>query len=796
MKITLDWLRDHIDFDLDATTLGARLTMAGLELDALYRLDQGLEMVQVGRLETVDPHPNADRLTLCQVRIGESCLQIVCGARNHRPGDKVAVARVGANLPNGMAIQLGQIRGVTSQGMLCSLKELGLATESEGVLILDPATPDGQPIAQALGRDDVVLELGITPNRGDCLGVRGVAREVAALTGKSLNPLELPEVGIEAPEAIAEVRLEDPIGCPRYAGRVIRGVKVGPSPAWLKNRLEAVGLRAINNVVDVTNYLLLDLNQPLHAFDLEKLHGPVVVRRAAEGEILRTLDGVERNLTPAMTVIADQERVLALAGIMGGAESGVTEATTDIFLEVAYFDPIATARTGRRLELVSESRHRFERGTDPEAIPHVMERATRMILDLAGGQAGPVTLLDGGTWHAPAEIFYRPERVNRLGGIDLAAETMNGMLDALGCQVMPISGDEPRFMVIPPSWRHDLKREEDLVEEIVRLYGYDRVPTALPRVPASPPVPDPQRVLTERVREILVGLGYQEAIDYAFVGPEIQARFDGAITPVRLLNPLSEEQSVLRTSLIAGLIESAQRNLNRGSMRLRLFEMGRVFLPRAEDGILEEVERLACVLCGPAEEPSAHAAARAVDFHDLKGDLEVLMHGLTGMAPDLVAGGPAFLHPLRKAVIQGADGDAIGWMGQLHPAEQGALDLRRELFVLELDLGALPAKVKSGSREIVASRFPGIQSDFTFLMPERTPAGAVVAEVMAVDAGLIRQARVVAIYTGTGVPEGWKSLTLSTLLQADDRTLTDAESKGVAERIIARVVERFGAALR
>ncbi|MBF0260236.1 MAG: phenylalanine--tRNA ligase subunit beta [Magnetococcales bacterium] len=796
MKITLDWLRDHIDFDLDATTLGARLTMAGLELDALYRLDQGLEMVQVGRLETVDPHPNADRLTLCQVRIGESCLQIVCGAKNHRPGDKVAVARVGANLPNGMEIQLGQIRGVTSQGMLCSLKELGLATEAEGVLILDPATPDGLPVAQALGRDDMVLELGVTPNRGDCLGVRGVAREVAALTGKGLIPLEPPTLPIEAPEAIAEVRLEDPIGCPRYAGRLIRGVKVGPSPAWLRHRLEAVGLRAINNVVDVTNYLLLDLNQPLHAFDLEQLTLPVVVRRAGEGEILRTLDGVERTLTPAMTVIADQARVLALAGIMGGAESGVTEATTDIFLEVAYFDPIATARTGRRLELVSESRHRFERGTDPEAIALVMERATRMILDLAGGKAGPVTLIDGGTWHAPAEIFYRPERVNRLGGIDLTAETMNGMLGALGCQVMPISGDEPRFMVIPPSWRHDLKREEDLVEEIVRLYGYDRVPTSLPRVPASPPVPDPQRVLAERVREILVGLGYQEAIDYAFVGPEIQARFDGAITPVRLLNPLSEEQSVLRTSLIAGLIESAQRNLNRGNGRLRLFELGRVFLPRAEDGVLEEVERLACVLCGPAEELSAHAASRAVDFYDLKGDLEALLHGLTGIMPDLVAGGPAFLHPLRKAVIHDGNGRSIGWMGQLHPAEQSALDLRRELFVLELDLAGLPVKGKGGSGEVVASRFPGIQSDFTFLMPERTPAGAVVAEVMALDTGLIRQARVVAIYTGSGVPEGSKSLTLSTVLQADDRTLTDAESKGVAERIIARVVERFGAALR
>ncbi|MEO5346778.1 MAG: phenylalanine--tRNA ligase subunit beta [Magnetococcus sp. YQC-9] len=796
MKITLDWLRDHIDLDLDATTLGARLTMAGLELDALYRLDQGLEKVQVGRLETVEPHPNADRLTLCHVRIGESCLQIVCGAKNHRPGDKVAVARVGAQLPNGLEIQLGQIRGVTSQGMLCSLKELGLEAESEGVLILDPATPHGLPIAEALGRDDVVLELGVTPNRGDCLGVRGVAREVAALTGQKLKPLEATPVDITAPEAIAQVRLEDPIGCPRYAGRVIQGVKVGPSPAWLKNRLEAVGMRSINNVVDVTNYLLLDLNQPLHAFDLEQLCQPVVVRRAIEGEVLRTLDGQDRPLTPAMTVIADSERVLALAGIMGGAESGVIEATSDIFLEVAYFDPIATARTGRRLELVSESRHRFERGTDPDAIPQVMERATRMILQLAGGQAGPVTLMDGGTWHPPADIFYRPERINRLGGIELPPEQMNRMLEALGCQVMPISGEEMRFMVTPPSWRHDLKREEDILEEIVRLYGYDQVPTALPRLPAAPPQPDPHRRLAERVREILVGLGYQEAIDYAFVSPAIQRRFDGTITPVALLNPLSEEQSVLRTSLIAGLVESAQRNLNRGNGRLRLFEMGRVFLPDG-GGVLSEVERLACVLCGPAAEISAHVAPRAVDFFDLKGDLEALFTDVTRGVPTFEAGGPEFLHPLRKANLCGVDGVVIGWMGQLHPAEQEALDLRRELWVMELDLAALATGTRGrSSSDAMASRYPGIQSDFTFLMPERTKAAEVVAEVMAVDAGLIRQARVVAIYTGSGVPEGRKSLTLSVLLQADDRTLTDAQSKGVAERIMARVVERFEAALR
>ncbi|MBF0341675.1 MAG: phenylalanine--tRNA ligase subunit beta [Magnetococcales bacterium] len=795
MKITLDWLSDHIDTDLDPATIGARLTMAGLELDALIRLDEGLERVQVGRLVTVNPHPNADRLTLCQLQVGEETLEIVCGARNHRAGDKVAVARVGATLPNGMEIQLGQIRGVTSHGMLCSLKELGLASEADGVLILPAETPEGMPIAEALGKNDVVLELGITPNRGDCLGVRGVARELAALTARPLRPLTVEPVAITAPEAVAQVRLEDPTGCPRYAGRVIRGVKIGPSPRWLQNRLEAVGLRAINNVVDITNYLLLDLNQPLHAFDLARLQLPVVVRRARDGETLRTLDGVERTLTGAMTVIADGARALAVAGIMGGEESGVTETTTDIFLEVAFFDPIMTARTGRRLELLSESRYRFERGTDPEGIPLVMEKATGMVLELAGGEAGPVTLLDGGSWQTPGAILYRPERINRLGGIEVSIEAMNTFLTALGCQVTPVTGDASCFSVTPPTWRHDLRLEEDLLEEIIRLYGYDRVPTSLPRVPAAPPAPDPTRQLTDRLRTLLVGLGYQEVIDFAFVSQGSQKRCNPDATPLALLNPLSEEQAVLRTELSAGVLECAQRNINRGNSRLRLFETGRVFLQQP-DGTLREQERLAGMIGGLAEEASAHGSARGVDFFDLKGDLETLLAAVTGTAPVFVSGGPALLHPRRKSGITLADGTPLGWMGQLHPGEMEALDLKKEVYLFELELTPLLTPVESRENAPQSSRFPAIQNDFTFLMPLRTPAGEVTREVQSVEPALIRQAQVTAIYTGSGVPAGSKSLTISLTLQADDRTLTDGESKALAEQVIERVERCFGASLR
>ncbi|MBF0180338.1 MAG: phenylalanine--tRNA ligase subunit beta [Magnetococcales bacterium] len=791
MKITIDWLKEHIDTDLSAEEIGARLTMAGLELDGLQRLDAGLEKVVVGFLEEVKPHPDAERLTLCRVRIGEERLAVVCGARNHTAGDKVAVACIGAELPNGMKILESKIRGVTSQGMLCSLRELGLASESDGILLLPASVTEGEGIARVLGRDKVVLELGITPNRGDCLGVRGVARELGAITGRPLRPL--PEIRhLPTSAAKPEIRIEDGAGCPRYAGRIVRNVRVGPSPEWLRARLEAVGLRAINNVVDVTNYVMMDLDHPMHAFDLATIELPVVVRKAQEGEMLRTLDGLEKKLAASMTVIADTQKPLALAGIMGGEASGVTEATTDILLEAAFFDPIATARTGRRLELLSDSRHRFERGVDPEGLVTAMEQATRLILELAGGEAGPITLVDAGTWQAPKPVRFRPERINRLGGVALEPGVMREMLVRLGCAVEP---DGDLFSATPPSWRHDLRLEEDLLEEIIRLHGYDNVPTTLPRVPAEPPAPDPMHGLMGRIRGLLVGQGYLEAINYVFVAPLMQGRFNKRLTPLALLNPLSEEQSALRTDLCAGLVEAAQRNLNRGNQRLRLFELGRVFLPDATGEVVER-ERLAGLLTGPVEEANPHGAARQVDFFDLKGDLEGFFYQLTGTGPTLREGEVDFLHPRRQARLLLADGSEVGWMGQLHPALQEELDLRREIYLFEIDLEPLARVKKRRAVEGSESRFPSIQSDLTFVLPMRVQAGDLLAEATHTDDRWIRRATIASIYTGEGVPEGMKSVSLSLLLQADDRTLTDAESRELSERVVVRMRDRFGASLR
>lgn len=795
MKFTHRWLLQHIDTDLPPQAIGDKLTLAGLELEGLTDLSRGLERVQTGSLLDVVPHPDANRLTLCQVQVGTSKLAIVCGANNHRAGDKVAVARIGATLPNGLLIKESRIRGQLSEGMLCSPTELGLSGSADGILILPPETPDGLPLAQVLERDDVLFELGLTPNRGDCLGVRGIARELGALTDTPLRPLQA-EV-VETDESQCVIHIDDGIGCPRYAGRIIRGIRIGPSPEWLRLRLETVGLRSINNVVDITNFILLDLNQPLHAFDLAQLNLPLHVRRAAPGEPLRTLDGVNRVLDEEITVIADSERALALAGIMGGEASGVTETTTDLLLESAYFEPIRVARSGRRLGIHSDSRYRFERGTNPEGIHFALDLATQWILKLAGGQAGPATIVDAGTWSLPPVVALRPQRINRLGGINLSPETMVTMLGRLECKKIDPDSPLPEGALLfqPPNHRHDLRREEDLLEEIVRLYGYDRVPSSLPRLAVHAPDADHLESTIHTLRRILSGQGYLEAINYAFVSADLQKRFDPDIHATALLNPISEEQAVMRTCLVAGLLENAQRNLSRGNQHLRLFEIGRVFLP-SFDGALAEPERLAGLLSGPLNARNWHTPLRESDFFDLKGDVEALLRGVGWHTVHFEPGGPDFLHPGRKAIILGEDRTALGWTGQIHPILQEQMGMSQAVQCFELEDISLINAMCSVAPIQAVSRFPSVERDFAFVVDADLEASSFLDEISQVDPLLIRTTTLFDVYTGQHVPPGYKSLALSVHLQADDRTLMDKEVQGVAERIISRMGERFGATLR
>lgn len=791
MKFTHRWLLQHIPTPLSPQAIGERLTLAGLELEGLTDLRQGLERVQVGRLLTVNPHPDADRLTLCQVQVGEEQLTIVCGAQNHRSGDKVAVARVGAVLAHGLTIKKSRIRGQISEGMLCSRAELGMPGASDGILILPPETTDGLPLATVLGRDDHLFELSLTPNRGDCLGVRGIARELGALTQTPLQPLPITEPEMTTSHSL--VQIEDATGCPRYAGRIVRGVRIGPSPDWLRLRLETVGLRSINSVVDITNYILLDLNQPLHAFDLARIQFPVRIRRAHTGERLRTLDGVERLLDEEMTVIADAEHPLALAGIMGGEESGVTTATTDLFLESAWFEPVRIARTGRRLGITSDSRYRFERGTDPEGLRLALEQATQWILELAGGTAEPILWTDSGHWSPLPPVTMRPPRINRLGGVELAPAQMASMLGHLGCRLLAHDGERMTFQ--PPSHRHDLRREEDLLEEVIRLYGYDRVQTSLPRLAAQAAVPDPLEQTIDTVRRLLGGRGYLEAINYAFVSAELQHRFDPALPATALLNPISEDQAVMRTCLAAGLVENGRRTLSRGPLSLRLYELGRVFLP-GDGGKLTESQRLAGLLSGPLQGPNWHSPVRESDFFDLKGEVEALLQAVGWEKIRFEAGGPDFLHPGRKAWVLNGAGLCLGWIGQLHPALHSALDLPQTLQLFELEEQALSQAMRETRAPGMASRFPAVERDFAFVVADELPSATLLEEIARVEASLIRSTILFDLYTGQHLPTGCKSLAVRVTMQADDRTLTDAEVQGVAERIVERMGERFGATLR
>ncbi|MBF0138005.1 MAG: phenylalanine--tRNA ligase subunit beta [Magnetococcus sp. DMHC-1] len=854
MKFTYRWLKEHLDIDMSPAEVATRLTLAGLEVGKVLDLGQGLEQVQVGLLTAVDPHPNAERLTVCQVRIGNEQIQVVCGATNHRPGDKVAVARVGARLPNGMEIAQSLIRGQSSAGMLCSLSELGLASTAEGILILPPTAPEGGPIAPLLGRHDHLFEVDLTPNRGDCLSVRGIARELAALTGRHVRQqnFELTEDASVGENHPITMRIDDGAACSLYAGRVIAGVRIGPSPVWLRQRLEAVGLRSINNIVDVTNYLMLDLGQPLHAFDLARLAPPLVVRGAWESETITTLDGMQRTLTPGMTLIADSRRPLALAGIMGGEESGVVATTTAIFLESACFDPVRTARTGRTLGLLSDSRYRFERGVDPEGVRPALDRATRLILDLAGGRAGPGFLVNAGTSHAPPPIPFRHGRAMQLAGITLPPKDVHDMLTRLGCQLIPTqSGSEPPSKNVhdmlgsespsknvhdmltrletlinqkqpwvpsqphpspvgaeplatpaptdsvvfyqPPSYRHDLRREEDLIEEIVRLHGYDRVPARLPTGPISLPAADPLTTLMGRSRRILVGLGYLETINFAFVSATQLALYTPEQSPLPLLNPISEEQGVMRTLLAPGLVETARRNLSRGHSRLRLCEIGRIFQPGAA-GSVTESERIGGLLCGSATGRNWHTPPRSCDFFDLKGDVIALLAGLDLSDSTYRPGGPSFLHPGRKAEIVFQE-TTLGWLGEMHPALQERLDIPQPLFLFELDLERVLQQPISSAHSVSISRFPSVARDFAFIVNVQLPADDLMQAIRQCVPDLIRSVTLFDLYTGDRLPAGRKSLGVEVIFQAEDRTLTEETIQGLADTIITTMQGKFAAAI-
>ena len=783
MKFSENWLRSMANPSLSREGLSHVLTMAGLEVEELEPVAPDFSSVVVAQIMTAEKHPDADRLQVLSVDVGQPApLQIVCGAANARAGMKAPCALVGAKLP-GFEIKQAKVRGVESYGMMCSEKELGLAEESAGLMELPVDAPVGDDIRTFLDLDDALFTLKLTPNRSDCLSVAGIAREVSALTG---CVAQLPVAGATVinTEARKAVTLASPEACPRYSGRIVRGVDATAStPTWMRRRLERSGLRSISAIVDVTNYVLLELGQPLHAFDLAKLQGNITVRFAKAGEQLELLNQQSVELQTDDLIIADDRQAVALAGIMGGASTAVNENTTDIFLESAFFSPAALAGKARRLGFSTDSSYRFERGVDFAATVSAMERATQLIQQICGGQAGPVTEAYSELPPRPA-VDLRVERINRVLGIFLDEQNISELLSRLG---MPFTPGNGKFSVTPASWRFDIEREEDLIEEVARLHGYEKIqPAATQAVMRMLPVSESSRNEAS-VRSLLAASDYQEVITYSFVEEDWEREFSGNPTPVKLRNPIASDMSVMRSSLFGGLLNVLTYNLNRKQSRVRLFEIGACFHVQGQ-GYAQQL-RLGGLCYGEAVAEQWGEAPRGVDFYDVKADIEAVM----GSAIRFERAQHPALHPGQCAKII-ANGRAVGFVGTLHPRWQQKFDLSRAAVLFEIDLQALLQTVVPVFDEV--PRFPPIRRDIAVIVDEKVAVQDMLDALRENSEKIISDVSLFDVYRGKGIAENKKSLAFLVLMQDTEKTLTDEDADSVMKNLIAELNKKFGAVLR
>jgi phenylalanyl-tRNA synthetase beta chain len=795
MKVSLNWLRDYVDITLPVSELADRLTMSGNEVKGVEIVGQAWDNIVVGQVVAVEPHPNADRLKLATVDLGVERSTVVCGAPNVRSGDKVPFARIGARLVDGhtgevVQLRPAKIRGIVSEGMACSEKELGISESHEGLMILPPEAPVGVPLADYLG--DAILDLDVTPNRPDCLSVIGIAREAGALTRREprVTPIQYAEAG-PAIEGRVHVEIADVDLCSRYCASLIEGVKIGPSPSWMQQRLQACGMRPINNIVDVTNYVMLEYGQPLHAFDFRQIGGgKIIVRRAKDGEEITSLDGVDRILSPEMLVIADNEIPVAIAGVMGGADSEVIDITTSILLESANFNPVSIRRTSTNLKLRSEASLRFERGISPELTISALRRATQLMLEIAGGEAaeGIIDVYPGKK--DAREILFSIGEVKRLLGIEMKMEQAVEILGSLGFACRAENSSEMRVAV--PYWRVDVVGSADLVEELARIVGYDYIPTTvltgqLPGLHADAVVS-----LRERLRDLFVGCGFQETVGYSLVSRERLAKVAPPESALRVANPLTREQEYLRTSLwpyLLVLLGSNQRHEEGG---IRLFEIGKVYLPRERD-LPEEREMLAGVVSGTRTGVSWLGQKGQLDFFDAKGAVEAVL-GMLGMEADLRAVSRESLHPGRAAEIV-VDGEAVGIIGEVHPGLRESFELLPQPVALfELDIEKLVPRVGSGGKYRMVSRFPESVRDIAVVVDAETPVKKVKDIICAFP--LVTRVRLFDVYTGQQITAGKKSLALKVAYQSPTHTLTDDEVEAVEKEILAKLSSEVGGTLR
>ena len=804
MKISLKWLRDYVDINFAPRELTDKLTMAGLEVGAIDTVGGTWDNVVIGEVVALNPHPNADRLKLATVDLGAEKVTTVCGAPNISLGQRVAFARIGASLIDphtGKAAVLkpAKIRGVASEGMVCSEKELGISEDHQGILVLPPEAPVGMPASAYLG--DVVFDLDITPNRPDCLSVLGIAREIAALTGESLH---LPEIDYQETEesidSIASVDVVNPDLCPRYCASLVTGIKIGPSPAWLQQRLNSCGMRPINNVVDATNYVLLEYGQPLHAFDYDKLNGhQIIVRTAGAAEIITTLDGSKRTLNPEILVIADKERAVAVAGIMGGLDSEVTDRTDNILLESANFNQAAIRRGCSHLQFQSEASIRFDKGLSSELPLSPLKRATRLLLEIAGGKAakGIIDVYPGKSEPKPVSLTAR--EVKRLSGLKLSIDEITAVLKALGFDCRK-SASGLQVLASAPYWRNDIRCPADLVEEVARIIGYEKIP--MTRLSSSLPAQKPRlsprarrSELKDTLRNILTGLGFQEILTYSLVSLEklqkVWPQLEPRIPPLKVANPMTREQEYLRISLRAGLLAALAHNRKFEQAGIRLFEIGKAFLPQGKD-LPEEREMLCAVLDGTRTELSWQTDDGSLDFFDAKGIVQSLLNQL-GLKASFQHSDDAGLYPGGGADVIVED-DRVGIVGLVHPRVAQAFELSDIICLIEIDLEKLLTRI-AGTREYQSiPRFPSVSRDVALVIDEQVTYRRV--EGIAQSFPLVTKATLFDLYRGEQIAEGKKSFAIRIVYQSASRTLTDEEVDRTQKQMLARLGDELGAILR
>ncbi|WP_305907326.1 phenylalanine--tRNA ligase subunit beta [Methylomarinum sp. Ch1-1] len=790
MQISEAWLRELVNPPVDSDQLVAQLTMAGLEVDSVEPAAAQFSKVVVAQVVSLEQHSNADKLRVCQVDVGEAePIQIVCGASNVKAGSKFPAALVGAVLPGDFKIKKSKLRGELSFGMLCSEKELGLAADADGLMELSDSAPVGADIREYLALDDTIIEIDLTPNRADCLSVEGVAREVSVLNKTPWTAVEFAPVEISHQERL-EVKVEAPEACPRYLGRLIKNVDPqAETPMWMQEKLRRSGIRSLGPLIDVTNYVLLELGQPLHAFDAAKLHGAIVVRKSQQGEALNLLNEQTIKLDGEALVIADQQQALALAGVMGGNDSAVGDDTQDIFLECAYFSPISIAGKARQFGLHTDSSHRFERGVDFTLQQRAIERATQLIVEISGGSVGPIIEVSSDE-HLPQReaVKLRRQRIEKMLGIDIAEQEVSAIFEGLDMQVDAVADG---WEITPPGCRFDIAIEADLIEEIARIYGYNNLPNSS-LLMRSELGKAPEAVLPQdRAKDLLVDRGYQEAITYSFVDEEIQRIIAPDDEFIRLQNPISSELSVMRTTLWCGLLNAALYNTKRQQSRVRLFESGLSFVNKAGETVQQPM--LAGLALGGVHAEQWGEKIRKVDFFDVKADLEALF-SLTGSVISYQAEKHPALHPGQSARLYNTRGDAIGWLGMLHPTLEKQLGFDTQVFLFELDLNKVLEKQIPVFKSM--SRFPSVRRDLAVIVEENVSAADIIASIENCQEQAIQAVRIFDVYRGQGVDQGCKSVALSLVLQDFSQTLTDSEIDAIFSRVLQTLTTDLSAKLR